>query len=150
MAEFIPVNPFDIAIFGATGDLSRRKLLPALYHRFLDGQIDASCCILGVARSKLTREGFITMAKEACQTYTGEWQATKWQAFAKQLDYITMDATKPDTDWQSFSSSLNTDGRTRIFYLATTPLIYVDTCQALAKAGLNTTRNQARFGKTDR
>ena len=38
MAKFIPAAPFDIVIFGGTGDLSRRKLLPALYHRDRDGQ----------------------------------------------------------------------------------------------------------------
>ncbi|MEM9843142.1 MAG: hypothetical protein AAF767_10835, partial [Pseudomonadota bacterium] len=39
MAEFIPVGSFDIVIFGGRGDLAQRKLLPALYHRWLDGQI---------------------------------------------------------------------------------------------------------------
>ncbi|MBL4854333.1 MAG: hypothetical protein JKY25_08855 [Robiginitomaculum sp.] len=70
MAKFIPVNPFDIVIFGATGDLSRRKLLPALYHRFLDGQIDASCRTVGTARSEIDRNAFIGLAKTACQEHT--------------------------------------------------------------------------------
>lgn len=39
MAELVPVEPFDIVIFGATGDLARRKLIPALFHRWCDGQI---------------------------------------------------------------------------------------------------------------
>ena len=41
MAEFVPGPPFDLVVFGATGDLSLRKLFPALLHRFLDGQIPA-------------------------------------------------------------------------------------------------------------
>ena len=54
MAKFIPVDPFDIVIFGGTGDLTRRKLLPALFHRYLDGQIDSSCKIVSVARCDLS------------------------------------------------------------------------------------------------
>lgn len=137
MAEFIPVNPFDIVIFGATGDLSRRKLLPALYHRFLDGQIDTSCRIVGAARSEIDKNDFIELAKCACKEHTENWQTDEWRAFSEQLDYVAMDATDAGTDWGALTQTLNIDGRTRIFYLATTPLIYVDTCQALAKAGLN-------------
>ena len=44
------VEPFDLVIFGGTGDLAVRKLLPALFHRFLDGQIPASSRIVGIAR----------------------------------------------------------------------------------------------------
>ena len=38
-SSFVPVEPFEIIVFGGTGDLARRKLLPALYHRYCDGQI---------------------------------------------------------------------------------------------------------------
>ncbi len=138
MAQFVPVSPFDIVIFGATGDLSKRKLLPALYHRFLDGQIDPSCRIIGVARTKLSDADFVALAYTACQACDGEWDAEKWDEFAQLLHYFTMDATDPKTDWGPLSQCFNTDGRIRIYYMATTPLIYVSTCQALQKAGLNT------------
>ena len=57
MAEFVPVEPFDIVIFGVTGDLSRQKLLPALFHRYCDGQIDDTSRIVGVARGAM-QDGF--------------------------------------------------------------------------------------------
>ena len=58
MAEFVPVEPFDIVIFGVTGDLSRQKLLPALFHRYCDGQIDDTSRIIGVARGAMQGRNF--------------------------------------------------------------------------------------------
>lgn len=138
MAEFIPVEPFDIVIFGGTGDLSRRKLIPALFHRYLDGQIDKSCKIIGIARSEMSRDEFIDFAHDACKAATEKWAASKWKNFARLFEYISMDITKEGADWNTLKSLLTDDGRPCIFYLATTPLIYVATCEALGKAGLNT------------
>ena len=70
MAKFIPVDPFDIVIFGGTGDLSRRKLLPALFHRWLDGQIPENSAIVGAARSELDDKAYRAMAREACEKAT--------------------------------------------------------------------------------
>lgn len=137
MAEFLPVDPFDIVIFGGTGDLSRRKLLPALFHRYLDGQIDKTCTIIGVARSKLSRIEFVKFAKEACQAVSNDWSESDWNGFADLLHYVAMDVTSQSADWATLKTHLNDDGRSCIFYLATTPLIYVSICQALGTEGLN-------------
>ena len=56
VSRVIPVNAFDLVIFGATGDLSRRKLLPALFRRMLDGQMPVEARIIGVARSTMEAE----------------------------------------------------------------------------------------------
>ncbi|MBL4596488.1 MAG: glucose-6-phosphate dehydrogenase [Robiginitomaculum sp.] len=138
MAKFIPVEPFDIVIFGGTGDLSRRKLLPALFHRFLDGQLDGTNKIIGAARAKLDRSEFVAMAKEACFAASQERQENKWNKFATLLDYIIIDTTDAGANWHGLKARLNTDERPVIYYMATTPYIYVDTCRALGKAGLNT------------
>jgi len=138
MAQFIPVDPFDIVIFGGTGDLSKRKLIPALFHRYLDGQIDKSCKIIGVARSEMTRAEFQAFAKKACQSAAKDWGESKWKGFSSLLEYEAMDVTAEDADWDALKSHLNNDGRPQIYYLATTPLIYVDICQALGRVNLNT------------
>ena len=138
MAEFIPVQPFDIIIFGGTGDLSRRKLLPALFHRFLDGQLTDTARIIGAARTGLSRDAFIKMAKEACFSASDTKSEEQWNKFAKLLDYISIDTTAADADWEGLKALLSNDGRPTIYYMATTPYIYVATCQALGKAGLNT------------
>lgn len=137
MAEFIPVDPFDIVIFGGTGDLSKRKLIPALFHRYLDGQIDKSCRIVGVARSKLDRGDFIDIAEKACRATTERWDGAKWKGFAALLEYLAMDVTSANSSWDELKKLLTDDGRPCVFYLATTPLIYVDICKALGEVGLN-------------
>ena len=142
MAEFIPVQPFDIVIFGGTGDLARRKLLPALFHRFLDGQLADTARIIGAARSKMDRADFINMAKEACFAASEERQESKWGKFAKLLHYISIDTTAADANWAELKALLNKDDHPIIYYMATTPLIYVATCQALGKAGLNTSNSR--------
>lgn len=137
MAEFIPVEPFDIVIFGATGDLTKRKLLPALFHRFLDGQIDGSSRIIGVARSEMDVDSFKAVAKHACEATTKNWDPNKWDSFALLLEYSSMDATRSDADWEPVKSNLTQDGRPCVIYLAVTPLIDVDLCKALGKRRLN-------------
>jgi glucose-6-phosphate 1-dehydrogenase len=79
------------------------------------------------------------MAEEACRKAAGSkaFDAVKFSDFARMLDYVTMDATDAGADWEPLRSRLANDGRPTIFYLATTPLIYVAVCDALGRAGLN-------------
>lgn len=139
MAEFIPVDPFEIVIFGGTGDLSRRKLLPALFHRWMDGQIPAESRIIASARSDMDREAYVAFAKAACQSAANEnWDGRKWNAFAKLLDYQALDATDPKADWGGLVGLLPGEGRVRVFYLATSPSLYTAICAAIDTAGLIT------------
>ena len=138
MAKFIPVEPFDIVIFGGTGDLSKRKLLPALYHRYLDGQISDDSKVIAIARSQFEQGEFLELAKTACKNATKNFDAAAWKKFSTHLHYITMDATQSDANWDKLKNLLGKDERPIIFYLATTPLIYVALCEALKSAKLNT------------
>ena len=61
----IPVEPFDLVVFGATGDLAGRKLLPALFYRCAAGQLPAGARIVGVGRRALTTEAFRVRARAA-------------------------------------------------------------------------------------
>jgi glucose-6-phosphate 1-dehydrogenase len=138
MAKFVPVDPFDIVIFGGTGDLSRRKLLPALYHRWLDGQIPPSSKIVGTARSDMSSAEYRKLAREACEAASGKsWDGAEWTKFEKIVHYITIDATDPKANWPSLRKLLTIDEtRPRVFYLATSPHLYVDICAAIGAAGL--------------
>ena len=71
-SRIIPVPPFDYVVFGATGDLTRRKLIPALYHRFADGQFDEKSRIIGVARSKWTEAKMREMARASVKELEAE------------------------------------------------------------------------------
>jgi glucose-6-phosphate 1-dehydrogenase len=53
-SQIIPVEPFDYVVFGATGDLAERKLLPALYHRQVEGQLTEPTRIIGASRTKMS------------------------------------------------------------------------------------------------
>jgi len=64
-SKIIPVDPFDLIIFGITGDLATRKLIPVLYYRFADGQIPENSRIIGLARSDLSSEQFRNQALAA-------------------------------------------------------------------------------------
>ncbi len=65
----IAVADFDMVVFGATGDLTLRKLLPALYHRFADKQFSAACRIIAAARSDLTDDTYRGRAEKALREH---------------------------------------------------------------------------------
>ena len=68
-AKIIPVSVFDCIVFGATGDLTTRKLLPALYWRFRDGQMPAASRVIGVARADMDDDAFRARASEALEKH---------------------------------------------------------------------------------
>ena len=72
MAELVPVEPFDIVVFGATGDLALRKLMPALFHRWCDGQLSDSSRIVAASRDDLSQDVFREMAVKHIHPGEGE------------------------------------------------------------------------------
>lgn len=141
MAEFIPVPPFDLVVFGATGDLSLRKLFPALLHRFLDGQIPAQSRLIGVARADLDAEQFRTLVHESRGKFAPGACADEARCaeFLRHVDYVRLDATAPARDWSTLADALRDgEGNVRIFYLATAPHLFVTIVERLAEAGLAT------------
>ena len=67
MAKFIPVEVFDLVIFGGAGDLTLRKLMPALYHRDLDGQLPDGCRIISIGRRNIAHDEFLGMVGDSLQ-----------------------------------------------------------------------------------
>jgi glucose-6-phosphate 1-dehydrogenase len=65
MANFVPVEEFDLVIFGGTGDLALRKLLPALYHRVSDGQITGDSRIIAASRGDMNRDDYLATVEQA-------------------------------------------------------------------------------------
>ena len=134
------VAPFEIVIFGGSGDLAMRKLLPALYYRRKEGQIPDGCKVVGVARAAMTRDEYLDWAKDACRRFvrTGDFTEEAWASFAEQLDYVRLDASNAD-EYTTLADALDASGnRVRVFYLATSPSLFANICGNLATAGLNT------------
>jgi glucose-6-phosphate 1-dehydrogenase len=141
MAEFIPVPPFDLVVFGATGDLSLRKLFPALLHRFLDGQIPPNSRIIGAARAEIDAAGFRKMIRESHAKFAPGIcvDETKCDDFLSHVDYVQLDATAPKDAWKPMLDMMaNGSGKARIFYLATAPALFVTIAQRLAETGIAT------------
>ena len=143
MSKIIPVPTFDFVIFGGTGDLTLRKLLPALYHRFLDGQIPEDSRIIAVARSDLSIEAYRGRAKKALRQYVeaDDLKGDAEAGFHKMLRYVRLDAAAEKQDWSELQGLLAPD-RVRVFYLATSPDLFGPICDNLASNGLN--ENDAR------
>ncbi|MEZ5955673.1 MAG: glucose-6-phosphate dehydrogenase [Hyphomonadaceae bacterium] len=141
MAEFIPVPPFDLVVFGATGDLSLRKLFPSLLHRFLDGQIPPQARIIGVARTEMDTAAFRKMVHEAHLKFDpkANIDEAKCDSFLKHIEYARLDATAPAAEWGALKDALaNGNGNVRIFYLSTAPSLFVTIAQRLAETELAT------------
>ncbi|MEZ6024073.1 MAG: glucose-6-phosphate dehydrogenase [Hyphomonadaceae bacterium] len=141
MAEFIPVPPFDLVVFGATGDLSLRKLFPALLHRFLDGQIPANSRIIGAARSDLDSAAFRRMVHESRGKFAPgvAVDEAKCAEFMQHVHYARVDGAAPASEWGALKAALaGGDEKVRIFYLSTAPGLFVTIAQRLQEAGLVT------------
>jgi glucose-6-phosphate 1-dehydrogenase len=143
MAKIIPVPVFDCVVFGATGDLTLRKLLPALYYRFHEGQMPPEARIFGAARSNLSDDAFRDRTRQALSKHVSAeaLEPAQVDAFCERVHYVAIDGANPDSDWTELKDALDPD-RVRVFYLATSPDLYGPICRNLKAAGLVT--DQAR------
>ena len=125
-SQIIPVDPFDCVVFGGSGDLAERKLLPALYHRQVEGQFLEPTRIIGASRSPLSDEEYRTFARDALREYLkpGEYNDAEVERFCKRLFYVPVDA-KSDQGWDKLKKLLG-GGKdsVRVFYLAVAPSIF--------------------------
>ena len=97
MAQLLPVEVFDLIIFGGTGDLAMRKLLPALYHRNRDGQFLDDSRIIAVSRSALRRDAYLKLVEKSLRANLadGDFDTKQWAAFKKRISYVETDALAP-------------------------------------------------------
>lgn len=131
-------DPTNIVIFGAAGDLSKRKLMPALMRMLCCGLVNTDSRILGVIRNR-SREEWVEQLHEGFKKYSPNIKIddTKWQKFASHLDIVegTLD---DETTYQRLAESLQTLGgkKNAMFYCAVPPDWYGTVTQGLHKAGL--------------
>jgi glucose-6-phosphate 1-dehydrogenase len=124
-----------LVLFGATGDLSRRKLFPALYHLLRHGRLDVP--IVGVARDTWTDERFRQHAVAAVDEFVDDHDAVVARQLARQLDLVTGDYADITT-FRTLRDTLDRLGSTNaVFYLAIPPSAFPLVVQSLAALGLN-------------
>ena len=147
--RIIPVELFDLVVFGATGDLSQRKLLPALFHRDLQGQIPPGSRIIGCSRRTLSREDFTAFARKAIEDHVPESERPDdvMGRFLERLSYVTADAAQ-DAGWADLAQSLKPEAdRVRVFYLAVGPDLFGPLCEKLGGFHLVTPRTRVVIEK---
>ena len=148
--QFASVGPFDYVIFGATGDLTMRKLLPALYHRFRDGQIPRESRIIGGARSEHTSDSFRTVARGALERFVkaDALEPQTVDTFLGMVHYARVNGATAE-NWENLAGYFEAvdPARVRVFYLSTAPALYGDTCRNLAERGLATDQTRVVIEK---
>jgi len=137
-SRVIPVAPFVLIVFGATGDLARRKLLPAMFHRDIAGQLPDEARIIGVSRGALTDGDFRAQAKQALTDYisSNELSTEAEQKFLARLSYVQAEADH-DSGWDNLAAALEPySDAIKVFYLATAPSLFGIICERLGRFGL--------------
>ena len=134
----MPNHSSTLLLFGATGDLSRRMLLPSLYALHADGLIDPNLRIFGTARSPLTDDAFRDMARAAlCEFLPDDRKAEGLiDAFLLCLHYVALDASNPDGFVELAAKIGDISGGLSIF-LSTAPSLFEATIKGLHYAGLS-------------
>ena len=128
---------FDMVIFGATGDLAMRKLLPCLYQAHAAGLLNAEGRILGVSRSDLDTEGFLKKVESDAKIHVKEhFSEAAWDAFVKRIQYLKVDVTqKADFDELAECVKARENTENVIIYLSTAPTFFAQACENLANVG---------------
>ncbi len=131
VSRVIPVDTFDLVIFGGTGDLARRKILPGLFRRFLSGQMPEGSRIIGAARSEMDSDGYREMIADAVAEFGGEESKDKkgLQAFLACLDYVAIDA-KGEGGWSELAALVRQDV-VQAFYFSVAPSLFGDLAERL-------------------
>lgn len=136
-----------MVIFGATGDLTHRKLLPALYNLALEHPLPAGFSVVAFARRPYTTDEYRQQALESINQYSRQKPVNPqvWESFASGIYYLQADFNDP-RGYEKLNNLLNLldhergTGGNRIFYLSTPPSQYPEIIQRLGAAGLNRSR----------
>lgn len=135
VSRVIPVDDFDLVIFGGTGDLARRKILPGLFRRFRSGQMPDESRIIGAARAELDQAGYRKEIKSALEEFvpSGERSKKDVEGFVERLHYIAIDATG-EGGWKELAKMMRKDV-VRAFYFSVAPSLFGALAERLHKHG---------------
>jgi glucose-6-phosphate 1-dehydrogenase len=135
-------QPCTIVIFGGSGDLSRRKLLPALYNLFLDGVLPENYAVVGTGRTPLSDDDFRKVAREGVIKYSRQpLKDEVWPDFERRLFFVPGALNQPQSYLDIRARLIEIETKfslpaNRIFYLAIPPTAIISTIEGLWKAGL--------------
>lgn len=139
-AQFLPVEPFDLVVFGGTGDLAMRKLMPGLFHRDCDGQLPPESRIVGAARSDLDAESYRRRVADGLAEFLAKdaQDPAEVERFLARIHYVRLDAEVGD-GWTDLVRLLSdAPERVRVFYYATASALFGPLSEGLQRHGLVT------------
>jgi glucose-6-phosphate 1-dehydrogenase len=135
---------FDLVLFGGTGDLTWRKLMPALFQAFRHGKLPEGGRILAVSRQELSDAAYHAWLKERFQEveYAKRPSDDEFARFAGLLHHLRIDLSQPDgylrlKDWLASGPRAGAPANVVVMYLATSPDLFPTVCAQLGAAGLN-------------
>jgi glucose-6-phosphate 1-dehydrogenase len=135
------MRPMTLVIFGASGDLAARKLVPSLYRMARKKRLPEQLQIVGVARSEFSDDTFREKMAAAVREFAAaDWDERQWQAFAPRLHYAAGDAAQAGglKALQSWLAKTEGDaGGHRLYYLAVAPTLSPEIIKRLGEAGMN-------------
>ena len=140
---------FDLVLFGGTGDLAWRKLMPALFQAFRHGTLPSGGRIIGVGRDDLSAEQYrARIGARFDQVELAKRPSTQeFTRFAALLEYVRVDLSRPD-DYTRLATTLRArQADTVVMYVATAPGLFTTVCEQLACAGLNTAQTRVVLEK---
>jgi glucose-6-phosphate 1-dehydrogenase len=135
-----------IVVFGASGDLTKRKLGPALYNLFRKGRLSGDASIVGYARRPLGDDGFREELRDGIERFSGAFDEKAWNHFALRLHYLQGDLTNAE-DYARLAEELQRieEGPAdRLYYFATAPSYYATISERLGTANLSREDGGAR------
>ena len=137
VSRVIPVDPFDLVIFGGSGDLARRKILPGLFRRFCAGQMPADARIVGAARGDMDTAEYRVMVSDAIGEFGGDFkfEQTKLDKFLGQIEYISIDA-RGEKGWAELQELMSGTGKVEAYYFSVSPSLFGDIAERLQKWGM--------------
>jgi glucose-6-phosphate 1-dehydrogenase len=152
MTAVLHPDPTVIVIFGASGDLTQRKVMPALYNLFLDKWLPDAFAVIGLARTALSDQQFQERMRQGVDQFSRRGQAhdEDWQAFAPHLTYLTANYADQDV-YTTLAARIGAYDRAwhttanRVFYLATPPEVFETIARQLGATRLSRDHERARI-----
>ena len=143
------LQPFDFILFGGTGDLSIRKLIPALYFRHCEKQLPEDGRIIATARSDMDSDGFRALLDSDVREHIDDqdFDAEAWQAFLERVYYYPVNVTNPESYQPLVDALAGREEHVRVFYLSVAPSLFTQITNGVHAAGLITDKSRVALEK---
>jgi glucose-6-phosphate 1-dehydrogenase len=141
------LTDFDLVLFGGSGDLAMRKLLPAMYARDVANDLPATARIICVGRHEWSNDEFLATVESTSKPHVKAPVDAAWAKFIKRIVYVSLNATDVATYGALVDALRKDDALTRVYYLATPPHLFAQICDNLNEVGLATANSRVVLEK---